>query len=1777
MYTFLFAASRKLFGEYDLFVHMLTILVLMCAYSSSVSILATLLTFLSVLLLYRVTDICHPRSYLKFGTNIASWEDLKWSIFATPRQRKRRRARLRRRFRRRNGLKVGRKFRRRKLAYHLVMKCRRRVGNKPTTYAYRHEVHQVKAILRREIPLMYRRLKKLKRVQKKLRKARDDALYQSFAVKGVEKFEGYLSPSTTGRFCYINDVSSSTINDFCSSFDPVESFKVMRMIEEERLTLESIGSSNDMDELSLEDHRDIAQDTVTRANMFINTAKAYQSSCDHGKPSFKFCPVVWDTGASFGLTPFREDFITYEEVNISVSDITKTNMVIGIGTVMWKFRTVSGKVIHLPMIAYHLPTTNIRLFSPQTFHQLHGGESSLVSDGCMGPGRLIRMTFQRLDEVETVEIRIDPASGNVPIVEDVSCTDEERAEIGPKLYTSLFQRESKPLELEDQLKMARQALTLEQQGMPRTWNSSEGCFDFDYKSTPAMCQPCIGEDGNKNLSGPQKELLKWHWKLGISMSRIQGLMVEHKAIDSKGETAIFPQVIKPKFRSTSSCKIPLCTSCELARAKRRSPGVSKKIDIEEKQGILACEKYEVGDRVSMDQYVVKTPGRLPTGYGRERPENKYTGGTIFNDAASGAIWVENQVSLGAFETVMSKRKFEDWLYDLARIEVRGYHSDNGVFKAEEFKEDCANLNQSQSFSGVGAQHMNARAERSIQTIMYMARSFLIHTALHWNEFGTDDIGLWPFAVKHAAWLYNRIPNRVTGITPIEMVSQTKTDHRDLLRTHVWGSPTFVLDPKLQDGKKIPKWNSRARVGQFLGFSEEHSSTVALIRHLRTGHVSPQFHIVVDDNFETVYGGEMSPGVYDAICNLLWENNREQYAVDERDSNGDVVYSPPPLDDIWLDEEERREKKASRDRITDRRRRMKLRDQQMEEHTLQQEQQPREPAVSVPRVRKKFTPTHDDEDGSVPDLVSNSDNSDEDSVNSADSSVIGMPIESEGEIDDINVRGWEDHPTIIADDDGFDVPPTPVPPPAPNIRTPTSGNSVPHSTPTSSNNEPRSDREGANDTDELAREQAAADATENISDNNDVPPAQPRRRRARKVYPPKKWTRTADGRLKRDTDSSVHYFGNMEESKFHAYKSTMSKSERSKHEVSLCAEMPSKAYRMLQRISPKRLKFKQRLARMQRKGDELLHADDQLSGEGITAADILKSPLSKFIHLAANECGYNGTIEELVCTWIHPMFLKARSEASQLDNPNWWQAMNGPFAAEYWKAACVEIETLENMEAWEVVDTPEGVKHIDSTWAFKLKRFPDGLIKKFKARLCARGDQQEYGIDYFETYAPVVQWTTVRLMLILEVLLDLKSKQGDVTCAFLHAKVPEGQKIYVNMPMGFRKKGKSLLLKRFLYGLTVAPREFFKYVVEKMDKCGMKQSDLDPCLFVSDKVVCIVYVDDFLFWAKDEKDISELAMRLREEEMDLEQEDDAAGFLGVRLEKSESSGLIEMKQTGLIDRIIETLGLDKGTVNGKFTPAEANPLVKDEDGPSASGDFNYASVVGMLLYLAGHSRPDIAYAVNCCARYMFCPKLKHEIALKRIGRYLKQTRDRGLILNPTLRDGKLSVDCYPDADFAGLYGHENSNDPASAKSRTGFVITVAGCPVLWQSKLQTETALSTMEAEIVALAHSCRELFPVMDLVSRLGPAVGLDGGETNMNVSIHEDNAGALILAQTLPPQYTPRSKHYHIKTVWFREEIVKRGINLVKIETVEQLGDIFTKGLGKVTFEYLRKKLMGW
>ncbi len=144
------------------------------------------------------------------------------------------------------------------------------------------------------------------------------------------------------------------------------------------------------------------------------------------------------------------------------------------------------------------------------------------------------------------------------------------------------------------------------------------------------------------------------------------------------------------------------------------------------------------------------------------------------------------------------------------------------------------------------------------------------------------------------------------------------------------------------------------------------------------------------------------------------------------------------------------------------------------------------------------------------------------------------------------------------------------------------------------------------------------------------------------------------------------------------------------------------------------------------------------------------------------------------------------EANREDKPNWHQAMNGPFADEYWKAAEKEIITLEGMGAWDVVECENDMNVMNGPWAFKCKQFLNGTVKMFNTCFCACEDQQLEAIDFFETYAPVVKWTTVCLMLIIENLLSLKSKQVDVATAFLHATLGEDEKVYVEMPLGFKQ-------------------------------------------------------------------------------------------------------------------------------------------------------------------------------------------------------------------------------------------------------------------------------------------------------------------------------------------------------------------------------------------------------
>jgi hypothetical protein len=145
-----------------------------------------------------------------------------------------------------------------------------------------------------------------------------------------------------------------------------------------------------------------------------------------------------------------------------------------------------------------------------------------------------------------------------------------------------------------------------------------------------------------------------------------------------------PCLITPAFKTADTCPIPCCAACELARAHGHPTGATKQLAVEEKAGMLSANQYQVGDLVLMDQFVSGTPGQLFSGNGREAQHNRFHGGTIFNDASSGAIWAEHQVSLGTGKTICAKEKFEEWLHELSCVEVTRYHSNNGVFTAAEF-------------------------------------------------------------------------------------------------------------------------------------------------------------------------------------------------------------------------------------------------------------------------------------------------------------------------------------------------------------------------------------------------------------------------------------------------------------------------------------------------------------------------------------------------------------------------------------------------------------------------------------------------------------------------------------------------------------------------------------------------------------------------------------------------------------------------------------------------------------------------------------------------------------------------------------------------------------------------------------------------------------------------------------------------------------------------------------------------------------------------------------
>ena len=543
-----------------------------------------------------------------------------------------------------------------------------------------------------------------------------------------------------------------------------------------------------------------------------------------------------------------------------------------------------------------------------------------------------------------------------------------------------------------------------------------------------------------------------------------------------------------------------------------------------------------------------------------------------------------------------------------------------------------------------------------------------------------------------------------------------------------------------------------------------------------------------------------------------------------------------------------------------------------------------------------------------------------------------------------------------------------------------------------------------------------------------------------------------------------------------------------------------------------------------------------------------------------------------------------------------EMLKQPDRMEFLKAMKEEVQSLFDEQIWKLVPRDEMTQYYDSQrsegktiqreqimmiWSFKRKRHPDGSFNKCKARLCCHGGQQQYGVNYWDTYAPVVSWSSVRILLTLAKLHNFHTTSIDFVQAYPQADVKNP--IFLKVPAGVvlnDNNGKLVLrLMKNLYGLKDAGKTWFEHLTDGLTGMGFMSTSSDPCIFIKGSNIIILYVDDCVIMSRTKKGADDIYNELERRKYKLTKEGSMEEYLGIQIDHHKDDSF-RMSQPFLVKRIIEFIpGMSES--NGANSPACSSVvLTKDDNGEPRKETWNYRAIVGMLNYLVNCTHPELAFAVHQSARFCNNPKKVHEQAIKRIVRYLRTTQadfkgrhktPLGIFFRP---DKTKSIDTYVDASFAGEWNTEWSDEPSSVMSRTGYVIFYANCPIIWSSKLQTEIALSTTESEYIALSQSMRDVIPLISLLRELQPILSFECKSPTVHCTIFEDNRGCIDLVTT--PKIRPRTKHIALKYHHFRSYVLDRTISIKHVDTKLQIADIFTKALSDAQFIVLRTMLMG-
>ncbi|RYP87917.1 hypothetical protein DL769_000369 [Monosporascus sp. CRB-8-3] len=531
--------------------------------------------------------------------------------------------------------------------------------------------------------------------------------------------------------------------------------------------------------------------------------------------------------------------------------------------------------------------------------------------------------------------------------------------------------------------------------------------------------------------------------------------------------------------------------------------------------------------------------------------------------------------------------------------------------------------------------------------------------------------------------------------------------------------------------------------------------------------------------------------------------------------------------------------------------------------------------------------------------------------------------------------------------------------------------------------------------------------------------------------------------------------------------------------------------------------------------------------------------------------FSGDIKDLKDDLIHVTEDELQNLLQRVEVPD--QA-HGHLGEMFREAERAYLQSHKEMRSWEVVDqsSAKGKQVLGCTWVYVYKFNKHGWLQKCKARLVVRGDQQ-LKAACGNTYASTLAGRSFRALIATAARFDLELKQYDAINAFVNANLP--YEVYMKTPPGYPQRGKTLLIRKALYGLRESPLLWQKDFTGTLKRLGLSPVPHEPCCFTRQGVLIFFFVDDIVTaYRKEDQDLVDQLIQQIRERYTLTEGEDLQWFLGIELIGDRAERKIWLSQSDFIDKLANLV--PKESLNDlPDTPMTNVELLPNPDLAHPGSVNRYQKKIGSILYVAVNTRPDISFAVSRLARFNLNPSNAHHKAADRVILYLIGTKTLALQFG-----GEDSLDTWSDASFA-----DNMID---RKSSQAYVMKLFGGVIGWRANKQDTVTTSTTEAELLSLTQAAKEALFSSRLIKELG--VTLDAGPLNMWC----DNQQTIRLINADVALLQTKLRHVDIHNHWLREAAERDLIRVDYTPTGDMLADGLTKALSREPFRHFREQL---